>query len=117
MMLYLDNAATTLKKPLLVYATLFKSTLFSGGNAGRGGHKMSMDAVRAIVDTQDLIAQLFNIKKAENIVFTQNATYALNTAILGTMSNGGHIVVTEMDHNSVLRPACLPGNYTVVKAD
>ena len=68
MMLYLDNAATTLKKPLLVYATLFKSTLFSGGNAGRGGHKMSMDAVRAIVDTQDLIAQLFNIKKAENIV-------------------------------------------------
>ena len=57
MMLYLDNAATTLKKPLSVYATLFKSTLFSGGNAGRGGHKMSMDAVRAIVDTQDLIAQ------------------------------------------------------------
>ena len=48
MMLYLDNAATTLKKPLSVYATLFKSTLFSGGNAGRGGHKMSMDAVRAI---------------------------------------------------------------------
>ena len=44
MMLYLDNAATTLKKPLSVYATLFKSTLFSGGNAGRGGHKMSMDA-------------------------------------------------------------------------
>lgn len=78
MMLYLDNAATTLKKPLSVYATLFKSTLFSGGNAGRGGHKMSMDAVRAIVDTQDLIAQLFNIKKAENVVFTQNATYALN---------------------------------------
>ena len=67
MMLYLDNAATTLKKPLSVYATLFKSTLFSGGNAGRGGHKMSMDAVRAIVDTQDLIAQLFNIKKAENV--------------------------------------------------
>ena len=48
---------------------------------------MSMDAVRAIVDTQDLIAQLFNIKKAENIVFTQNATYALNSAILGTLSN------------------------------
>lgn len=62
MMLYLDNAATTLKKPLSVYATLFKSTLFSGGNAGRGGHKMSMDAVRAIVDTQDLIAQLFNLE-------------------------------------------------------
>ena len=67
MMLYLDNAATTLKKPLSVYATLFKSTLFSGGNAGRGGHKMSMDAVRAIVDTQDLIAQLF--KKSRKYCF------------------------------------------------
>ena len=68
MMLYLDNAATTLKKPLLVYATLFKSTLFSGGNAGRGGHKMSMDAVRAIVDTQDLIAQLFNLRKMRRML-------------------------------------------------
>ena len=107
MMLYLDNAATTLKKPLSVYATLFKSTLFSGGNAGRGGHKMSMDAVRAIVDTQDLIAQHFYIKKSRKIlIFTQNATYALNTAILGTMSNGGHIVVTEMDHNSAFK-TCL----------
>lgn len=116
-MLYLDNAATTLKKPTSVYLQLIKSTIFGGGNAGRGGHKQSMNAVRAIVDTQDLIAQLFNISKPQNIVFTQNATYALNTAIFGTVHGGGHIVVTAMDHNSVLRPAYVLGNYSVVDAD
>ena len=116
-MLYLDNAATTLKKPFSVYTQLMKSTIFSSGSAGRGGHKKSMDAVRVIVDTQDLIAQLFNIPEPQNIVFTQNATYALNTAIFGTVRGGGHIVVTAMDHNSVLRPAYLLGNYTVVNAD
>lgn len=116
-MLYLDNAATSLKKPFSVYEQLIRSTVFSSGNAGRGGHKKSMDAVRAIVDTQDLVAQLFNIPKPQNIVFTQNATYALNTAIFGTVGNGGHIVVTAMEHNSVLRPAYRLGDYTVVKAD
>lgn len=116
-MLYLDNAATTLKKPISVYMTLIKSTIFGGGNAGRGGHRQSMAAVRAIVDAQDDIAQLFNISRPQNIVFTQNATYALNTAIFGTVGGGGHIVVTAMDHNSVLRPAYLLGNYTVVGAD
>lgn len=116
-MLYLDNAATTARKPFPVYASLFRNTLFRGGNAGRGGHKKSMAAVRAIIDAQDLIARLFNIDKPQNIVFTQNATYALNTAILGTVRDGGHIVVTAMEHNSVLRPAYLLGNYAVVRAD
>lgn len=116
-MLYLDNAATSVKKPLSVYVRLFAATVFSSGNAGRGGHKMSMKAVRSIVDTQDLIALLFNIDTPQNIVFTQNATQALNTAIFGTVKEGEHIVVTEMEHNSVLRPAYRLGNCTVVNAD
>lgn len=116
-MLYLDNAATTLKKPFSVYASLMKNTVFGGGNAGRGSHKQSMSAVRTIVDTQDLIAELFNISRPQNIIFTQNATYALNTAIFGTVRTGGHIVITSMEHNSVLRPAYMLGNYTVVNAD
>ncbi len=115
-MMYLDNAATTLKKPFSVYARLMLAMVFDGGNAGRGGHKESMKAVRAIVDAQDAIAQLFNIQTPENIVFTQNATYALNTAIFGTVRDKKHIVVTQMEHNSVLRPAYLIGNCTVVNA-
>ncbi len=116
-MLYLDNAATTLRKPLSVYAKMIKSTIFHSGNAGRGVHKQSMDAVRAIVDTQDLIAELMNIDRPQNIVFMPNATYALNTAILGTAGRGGHVIVTAMDHNSVLRPVNRLGNYTVISAD
>lgn len=116
-MLYLDNAATTLKKPLSVYTRLLSEAVFGGGNAGRGGHKKSVSAVRAMVDTQDLLARLFNIDRPQNIIFTQNATYALNMAILGTVGKGGHIIVTAMDHNSVLRPAYRLGNYTVVGAD
>ncbi len=116
-MMYLDNAATSAKKPIGVYLTLMSNTIFKSGNAGRGAHKKSMDAVRAIVDTQDSIARLFNIKSPQNIVFTQNATYALNTAIFGTVRDGGHVVVTSMEHNSVLRPVYILGNYTVVKAD
>ena len=116
-MLYLDNAATTVRKPLAVYAKLLESTVAGSGNAGRGAHKKSMDAIRAMVDTQDLISELFNIQNPQNIIFMQNATYALNTAIFGTVRNGTHIVVTAMDHNSVLRPAYILGNYTVVDAD
>ena len=116
-MLYLDNAATTARKPFSVYVSLIKNTLFSSGNAGRGEYKKSMAAVRAVVDAQDNIARLFNIPEPQNIIFTQNATYALNTAILGTVKNGGHIIITAMDHNSVLRPAYLLGNYTIISAD
>ena len=116
-MLYLDNAATTARKPISVYVSLIKNTIFHSGNAGRGEYKKSMAAVRAILDAQDNIACLFNIPEPQNIIFTQNATYALNTAILGTVKNGGHIVITAMEHNSILRPAYLLGNYTVVPAD
>lgn len=116
-MLYLDNAATTARKPFRVYTSLLTNTIFHSGNAGRGEYKKSMAAVRAVVDAQDSIARLFNIPEPQNIIFTQNATYALNTAILGTAKNGGHIVLTAMEHNSVLRPAYLLGNYTVVPAD
>lgn len=116
-MLYLDNAATTLRKPVAVYARLMKETIFGGGNAGRGGHKKSMSATRIVVDTQDLIAQLMGIDRPQNIIFTSNATYALNIAILGAVGKGGHIIVTTMDHNSVLRPAYRLGNYTVINAD
>ncbi len=116
-MLYLDNAATTLRKPAQVYLSLLKNTLFGSVNAGRGGHSMSVRGTETIVNTQDEIAGLFNIDSPQNIAFTQNATYALNMAILGMLSEGGHCIVTEMEHNSVLRPVHRLGNFTVVKAD
>lgn len=116
-MLYLDNSATSFKKPYCVYLSLLYNTVFNSANAGRGDHKPSLKALNVIMEAQEEIASLFNIKNPQNIAFTQNATLALNMAILGRLKDGGHIVVTQMDHNSVLRPSALMGNYSVVRAD
>ena len=115
-MLYLDNAATTVKKPARVYASLLYNTVFRSFNAGRGVHGSSLRASEIIVNTQELLAQLINVNNPQNIVFMPNATYALNAAILGA-HGGGHIVISQMEHNSVLRPVHLLGNYSVAKAD
>lgn len=115
-MLYLDNAATTHKKPNSVYRASFRTALLCG-NAGRGANKLSLESVRIIIRTQEAAAELFGVKDECNIVFTQNATYALNMAIYGVLDKGDDIVVTAMDHNSVLRPAVMHGKYSVADAD
>ncbi len=115
-MIYLDNAATTRRKPLSVYMSTFSQAIH-GGNAGRGANKLSLGGVNTIVTAQDKIAELFSVPDPNNIIFTHNATYALNMAILGTLNKGDHVVVSAMDHNSVLRPVNLHGNFSVAKAD
>ncbi|MCD8391151.1 MAG: aminotransferase class V-fold PLP-dependent enzyme [Firmicutes bacterium] len=116
-MLYLDNAATCMRKPLCVYKSLFYNTLFNSANAGRGSHAPSLRALNGVMEAQETIARLFNIDNPMNIAFTQNATYALNMAILGPVGGGGPVVVTAMDPNSVLRPVFSLGDYSVVEAD
>lgn len=116
-MIYLDNAATTRKKPYSVYAAMLHYSLFMGGNAGRGVNGLSLGGINTILSAQESAAKLFGISEESNITFTLNATYALNMAILGTLTPQDHIVVTAMDHNSVLRPAALHGNYSVANAD
>lgn len=116
-MLYLDNAATSYRKPVCVYKTFIKNMIKNSGNAGHGGNRCSISAMNTVLETQDKIAKLFNIQKPANIAFCQNATYALNMAILGTAGEGGHIIITQTEHNSVLRPVHRLGNYSVISAD
>ena len=80
-MLYLDNAATSVRKPFSVYKAMLTGTLFNSVNAGRGGHKMSVRGADIIVSAQDEAAELFNIKNPQNIAFMPNATYGLNLVI------------------------------------
>jgi len=115
-MLYLDNAATTARKPLAVYASMIYNTLFGGYNAGRSGSAKSLRAARTVIRAQEAVAELIGAEKPQNIIFTPNATFALNAVILGA-SRGGHIAVSEMDHNSVLRPAFRLGRCTAARAD
>ena len=116
-MLYLDNAATSYKKPARVYWSMFKNTWINSVNAGHGGHAYSIRGAAEIVKTSEKLAELFHIQDPEQIAYTQNATYGLNMAIGGLLQKGGHAVVTQMEHNSVLRPVYHYGNYTMVKAD
>ncbi len=102
-MIYLDNAATTLIKPETVYSAVLNA-MKCAANAGRGGYSEASAAMNMIYDTRCRAAELFGIDNPERIVFTQNATHSLNTAIKGVLKYGSHAVITSMEHNSVLRP-------------
>ncbi len=103
-MIYLDNAATSYPKPEKVYDEMLKCMKEYCANPGRGGHDMSLKSGRAIMEARETIAQFFNIKDPMRLVFTKNATEALNIAIKGVLKKGDHVITTSMEHNSVIRP-------------
>lgn len=113
-MLYLDNAATSFKKPPSVYTAMAYHTLKTSANAGRGASPAGLRAVSLISTAAEKIAELFHIDDPLRIAFTQNATLALNQAVRGVMSDGGHAVITSMDHNSLIRPVHACCSYTMV---
>lgn len=102
-MIYLDNAATTMKKPDAVVQAVTRA-LCSLGNPGRGVHDGALDASRIVYETRCALAELFHADKPERIAFTANSTAALNMAIKGTLSPSDHVITTALEHNSVLRP-------------
>ena len=102
-MIYLDNAATTLKKPDCVVEAVVKA-MTSMGNAARGAHGSALTASRVVYDARCKIAALFGCKRADHVIFTSNSTEALNIAISGTIGAGDHVISTDLEHNSVLRP-------------
>lgn len=102
-MIYLDNAATTVRKPPCV-AEAVASALTSLGNASRGAHEGALSANRLLYRTRGKLAKLFGCPKPEQVIFTANSTEALNIAICGTLKAGDHVITTALEHNSVLRP-------------
>lgn len=105
-MIYLDNAATTFRKPPEVETAVMRA-FHTFGNAGRGAHAATLDASRMIYDTREKLAELFGISDAQRIAFTCNATEALNIAVQGMFGSGDHVISTVCEHNSVLRPLYL----------
>ncbi len=103
-MIYFDNAATTFPKPNEVIRGMLECMKRYGGNPGRGAHQLAVSAAEAVYDARSEVASFFGSSKPENVIFTQNATHALNTAIFGTVKQGDHILISNLEHNSVLRP-------------
>lgn len=103
MTIYLDNAATTFPKPESVYKEM-ERVMRHCANPGRSGHKMALESGRVIHRTRELLAKLFKIENSMQIIFTHNATEALNLGIKGLLKQGDHVITTSLEHNSVLRP-------------
>ena len=102
-MIYLDNAATTMKKPQCVIDAVV-AAMSHMGNVGRGATSAALDASRVIYDTREKLSDLFNLQNPSRVAFTCNSTESLNTAIKGILSSGDHAITTALEHNSVLRP-------------
>ena len=102
-MIYLDNAATTRKKPQPVVDAV-TAALCSLGNSARGAHAGALAASRVIYDARCRAAAFFGCTSPDRVIFTANATEALNIALFGLFQRGDHVISTDLEHNSVLRP-------------
>lgn len=102
-MIYLDNAATTRPKPPGV-AEAVAAAMASYGNCGRGVHDGALSAARTVYGVRQQLADLFSCPRADHVAFTPNSTMALNIAISGLLGPGDHVISTDLEHNSVLRP-------------
>ena len=102
-MIYLDNAATTMVKPLAVYRAVLNA-MQTMASPGRGAHEPAMRAAKTVFDCRREAAELFNVPEPEQIVFTMNATHGLNIAINSLVHPGTRVLVSGYEHNSVTRP-------------
>lgn len=102
-MIYLDNAATSFPKPVGVLDAVYNAARCFGANPGRGGHRLSMKAGEFVFNCREALAEHFGCE-SERVAFTNNCTAALNTAIKGVLKQGDHVVISSLEHNSVLRP-------------
>jgi cysteine desulfurase / selenocysteine lyase len=103
-MVYLDNAATSFPKPEQVLRGMDAFVRSSAANPGRSGHRRAVEAEAMINETRMLLARLLGFSRPERIVFTLNATDALNMAIKGILQPGDHAITSVLEHNSISRP-------------
>ena len=108
-MIYLDNAATSFPKPrgMADYMAHIISTC--GGSFGRGGYHFAIKNSEDVLSVRIKLADFIGTDSPERIIFTKNATEALNTAILGTVGRGDSVIVSPLEHNSVIRPLNMAG--------
>ncbi|MFA5103891.1 MAG: aminotransferase class V-fold PLP-dependent enzyme [Candidatus Margulisiibacteriota bacterium] len=103
-MIYLNNAATTKDKPKEVFEAVQRFLLGNNVSPGRGADRLSVEADSILTGTRASLAKLFNAEDPKQIVFTLNCSDALNTAINGVLKPGDHVLITSIEHNSVVRP-------------
>ena len=102
--IYLDSAATSFPKPKSVLRAVGDCLENYCGNAGRGSHKLSLFAANKVYDCRQIICDLINAPRPENIIFVPSCTYGLNLIIKGLLKSGDHVLISDMEHNATFRP-------------
>lgn len=103
-LIYMDNAATSFPKPKCVVDAVVECMTGYCANPGRGSHSMSVKSGSVVMDARCKAAAFFNAENPMNVIFTTNATHAINYALKGILKSGQHVITTSMEHNSVIRP-------------
>lgn len=103
-MIYLDNSATTYPKPLSVRRAMQQALQEYGANPGRGGHAMTLRTTRAVYECRQAAAAFFGAAGPECVIFQPSCTQALNLVLKGCLQSGDHVVVSDLEHNAVMRP-------------
>ena len=104
MSIYLDNAATSWPKPEVVYQAVDHFMRQVGATPGRGGYRREEEAAHIVDQTRVTIATLFHAPDPAGVVFTMNATQAINIALKGLLQKGDHLITTSIEHNAMWRP-------------
>ena len=104
-----DNAATTFPKPPEVRQAV-QQAVIRYASSGRGSHPLAVRGSELIYSARELISDFFDVQP-EQVVLTSNCTHALNLAVQGIMKQGGHMIISQLEHNSVARPV-----YALAKA-
>ena len=102
--IYLDNAATSYPKPPEVYDFMIEFYKKSGVNPGRSGYDMSLETEEVVNTTRKKLTQFFNGTDPDHLTFSYNASDSLNMIIGGMLEYGDHVITSNIEHNSVLRP-------------
>lgn len=104
MHIYFDHAATSWPKHPAVIKEMTRFMEYDAGNPGRSGHSMSVAAARIVFTARERLAHLFGSSSPDRVIFTKNATEALNMIIFGLLDQDCHVVTSSVEHNAVMRP-------------
>ena len=102
--IYLDQASTTYPKPECVARAVYEYMTGNGSNINRGCYENAYDTEEVVLETRELLCELFNGADCKNVIFTKNVTESLNVVLKGFLKPGDHILTSSMEHNAVMRP-------------
>ncbi len=114
--IYLDNAATSFPKPLVVQKSVSNALMYYGANPGRSAYPMAIKTTEMVYKTREKICDFFNAVSADKVIFTKNCTESINIVVNSQLKHGDHVIISDLEHNAVLRPIVNKGiDYTVLE--